>query len=80
MLRMNVESALQEMGVSDYEVEVSDMGSCRGKVKGVTAFLCSIVLAVNLEKQIEGAPVVGIKNFYNKVELKESLKPLVDNI
>lgn len=66
------------MGVENCVVEVSDMGSARGKVGDVTAFLCSIVLADNLRKQIGGAPVIGIKNFYNKTELIEALKPLLD--
>ncbi|MCL2217511.1 MAG: PTS sugar transporter subunit IIB [Defluviitaleaceae bacterium] len=75
MLRLNVEAALKELGCNDFKVEVSDMGSCKNK--NPSAYLCSTVLLSNLESQNPGAPVVGIKDFYNKQSLQDAVKPFL---
>ncbi len=77
MLRLNVEAALKEIGAQNCTVEVSDMGNCKSKEDETTAYLCSIVLEPNLRQQIAEKPVVGIKNFYSKDELKSALMPFV---
>ena len=76
MLRLNVESALRDMGVPKFKVEVSDMGGCKNKQP--SAYLCSIVLQPNLVAQNPGAPVVAIKDFYSKEELSAALRPYVE--
>lgn len=75
MLKMNVDAALKEMGISSATVEVSDMGSYKSKTP--TAFMCSVVLKDNLQAQVPDSTVIGIKNFYNKEELKQALMPYV---
>lgn len=77
MLRMNIEKVLKGLNVTNATVEVSDMGSAKGK-QNVTAYLCSTVLQPNLQAQIPDTKVVGIKNFYDQKELLEAVKPFVD--
>ena len=77
MLKLNVESALKDLGDTESTVEVSDMGSSKGKIESTTAFLCSSVLEPNLKTQITEKPVVGIKNFYSKDELASVLSKFI---
>jgi len=76
MLRMCVEDALKSLGYKDFQAEVCDMGTCKGK--NPTAYLCSIVLEANLKSQDPGAPVIGIKNFYSENEVIAAIKPLLE--
>lgn len=76
MLKMNIEGVLKSINATNATVEVSDMGSAKGK-QNVTAYLCSTVLQPNLQAQIPDVKVIGIKNFYDKKELLEAVKPFI---
>ncbi len=71
MLRMNIEAALKEMGHSGVIVEVSDLGSA--KQRGASAYIVSTMLADNLTSQNPGAPIIAVRNFYDKKELTDKL-------
>jgi len=70
MLRMQVESALKELGVTGVSVEVADVGTAGGA--GADIIFTSPQLASMLKNS--AAKVVAIQNYVDKKEVLEKVK------
>ena len=72
MLKMNIEQALQDLGVADSQVEAADISTARGAASGADLVLTSDELA----EQLAGldTPVVVIDNFFDMDEITGKLK------
>ncbi|MFZ5813952.1 MAG: PTS sugar transporter subunit IIB [Bacillota bacterium] len=68
MLRMQIEAALKELGVTNFKVEVTDVSTA----KGMAADL--IVTSPQFVDRLQGGPpVVAIKNYVDKQEMRSKL-------
>ena len=75
LLKMNVDAALQELGVENVEIAVCDSGSSRGeKCDG-------ILTTVSHAEMVQGHPYAkkyaSIKGIFNLVDIKEKTKQLL---
>ena len=74
MLRMQVESALKDLGVTGVSVEVADVGTAGGA--GADIIVTSPQFAPILTNA--AAKVVAIQNYMDKKEVTEKIKTALD--
>lgn len=76
MLKMNIEKALEDLGVTDVDVEAADISTAKGAASGADLVLTSDELA----EQLEGidTPVVVVDNFFDMAEITEKLREYTD--
>lgn len=68
LLRMQVEAALKELGIQGARVEVADVSTAKGMASDL------IITSPQFEERLRGGvPVVAIKNYVDKQEIRIKL-------
>ena len=73
VLRLGMEPALEELGISDASIECTALGQAQSMVQ----FVDMIIIAAHLVDGIdlpENKPVVVVKNLINKQEVREKVE------
>lgn len=76
MLKMNIETALGNLGVDDIDVEAADISTAKGAASGADLVLTSDELADQLGDV--DVPVVVVDNFFDLAEITEKLEAQLD--
>lgn len=72
MLRVFVDSVLNDLGVKDRSIEISDAATAGGLARESDVVICNMELERIVAKY--GKPVLALKNMTSKAEIKEKFE------